>query len=160
MSNRLTRREMLRNTTLAGFGVWVAGQSASAIAKSANEKLNVACIGVGGRGGANMNTVAREGANIVALCDVDDERAGNAFERFPKARKYRDFRKIIDRNDVDAPVRAAMAPLSFHWRPQNCWRCAPKACLKAADSRFGCDSSMIGATFAAKGSEHLSRRGV
>jgi len=49
MLNKTTRREMLRNTTLAGFGVWVAGQSASAIAQSPNEKLNVASIGVGGR---------------------------------------------------------------------------------------------------------------
>jgi len=44
-------------------------------------------VGVGGRGGANVNAVARNGENIVALCDVDGERAGSTFEIFPKARK-------------------------------------------------------------------------
>lgn len=59
-----------------------------------SEKLNVACIGVAGRGGASLNGVRRE--SIVALCDVDTRRAGAAFAKFPQAKVYRDFRKMFD----------------------------------------------------------------
>jgi len=70
---------MLRNTALAGFGLWTssgtrAGQT------SPNEKLNVAVIGVGCRGRVNLDAVAGQGENIVALCDVDEQRAGDAFD--------------------------------------------------------------------------------
>ena len=105
MTSRITRREMLRNTTLAGVGVWVTGSSrAQAESKSPNEKLNVAGIGVGGRGAADVNGCADE--NIVALCDVDQKRAGGTFGRYPKAKKYRDFRKMLDEmgNQIDAVV--------------------------------------------------------
>jgi predicted dehydrogenase len=106
MVNRLNRRDMLRNTTLAGVGIWATGRSAWAEAKSPNEKLNLALIGVGWRGRDNLNEVARLSENIVALCDVDDERAGDAFTKFPKARKYYDFRKMLDEMDkqIDAVV--------------------------------------------------------
>ncbi len=59
-----------------------------------SEKLNVACIGVGNRGGASLDGVKNE--NIVALCDVDLRSAGPAFRNHPRARKYRDFRKMFD----------------------------------------------------------------
>ena len=59
-----------------------------------SEKLNVACIGVGGRGGASVNGV--KGETIVAMCDVDARQAGNAFKQYPEARKYRDFRVMFD----------------------------------------------------------------
>ena len=79
MSNRLTRREMLRNTTLVGVGVWLsAGSSARAESKSPSEKLNIAGIGVGGRGGGDVREVDSE--NLVALCDVDDRRAAATYE--------------------------------------------------------------------------------
>ncbi len=104
MAKRLNRREMLGGMTLAGMGVWAAGRNAWAENGSPNEKLDIAVIGVGGRGRANLNAVARE--NVVALCDVDEERAGDAFERFPKAKKYHDFRKMLDEMDkqIDAVV--------------------------------------------------------
>ncbi|NIA15921.1 MAG: Gfo/Idh/MocA family oxidoreductase [Nitrospiraceae bacterium] len=71
-----------------------------------SEKLNIACIGVGGRGAANIRGVV--GENIVALCDVDEERAAGAFRRFEKAPRYRDFRKMLDKEDkhIDAVVVA------------------------------------------------------
>ncbi len=73
-----------------------------------SETLNVACVGVGGMGFNNLLTIAglemdrdgnvirpdKPGANIVALCDVDDEFAGRVYDIFPKAAKYRDFRKM------------------------------------------------------------------
>ncbi|MCJ7692004.1 MAG: hypothetical protein MUO22_01140, partial [Sedimentisphaerales bacterium] len=59
-----------------------------------SEKLNIAGIGVGGQGGGDIGNVSSE--NIIALCDVDQERAGGTFNRFPKARKYKDYRKMLD----------------------------------------------------------------
>jgi len=69
-----------------------------------SERINVAGIGAGGMGGGDIATVSRLGANIVALCDVDDERAGGSFRAFPKARRYKDFRVMLDReaNRIDA----------------------------------------------------------
>ena len=69
----------------------------------ASEKLNIAGIGVGGRGAANLRELS--GENIVALCDVDDKRAAPTFRAFPKAKKYRDFRKMLEKEtDIDAVV--------------------------------------------------------
>ncbi len=102
---KLTRREMLRNTTLAGVGVWTAGSTVAwADEKSPNEKLNIAGIGVGGRGAANVGGCAAE--NLVALCDVDEKRAAGTFNRFPKAKRYKDFRKMLSEMDkqIDAVV--------------------------------------------------------
>jgi hypothetical protein len=73
-----------------------------------SETLNVACIGVGGKGHFDLLDVSRAGGNIVALCDVDEKRAGMAFEQFPKARRYRDFRKLLEQEEknIDAVVVA------------------------------------------------------
>ena len=68
-----------------------------------SEKLNIACIGVGGRGRASLGGTKDE--NIVALCDVDPRRVGDAFEKFPQAKRYRDFRKMLDERLVWDGVR-------------------------------------------------------
>jgi predicted dehydrogenase len=77
-----------------------AGQS------SANEKLNIAGIGVGGQGGGDMNALSSE--NIVALCDVDEDRAAGTFNKFPNARKYKDFRRMLEKEhkNIDAVMVA------------------------------------------------------
>ena len=61
-----------------------------------SERVNLAGIGAGGMGGGDIQTHAKNGANIVALCDVDDVRAAKIFTAFPEARRYRDFREMID----------------------------------------------------------------
>jgi predicted dehydrogenase len=73
---------------------------------SANNKLNIAGIGVGGQGGADMNALSSE--NIIALCDVDEERAAGTFNRFPSARKYKDFRRMLEKEhkNIDAVMVA------------------------------------------------------
>jgi len=107
MKRHLSRRQFLRQATFTGTAALVIGASsgrAMAGAQSANEKLNLAGIGVGGRGGADVNGCASE--NFVALCDVDDRRAAATFKKFPKAKKYRDFRKMLDEmhSQIDAVV--------------------------------------------------------
>ncbi len=107
MSKRITRRTMLRNSALAGVGIWTAGKTglrAQELEPSPNERLNIAVVGCGGRGHADLNAVASQ--NIVALCDVDDRRAAGAFGQHPNAKKYRDFRKMFDEMhaQIDAVV--------------------------------------------------------
>ena len=70
-----------------------------------SEKLNIAGIGVGGRGADDLRGVESE--NIVALCDVDWQHAAATFKRYPSAKRYRDFRKMLDQEqDIDAVVIA------------------------------------------------------
>ncbi len=66
------------------------------------DKLNIACIGVGGRGKASVD--ACKSQNIVALCDVDDGRAAKTYKEYPAAKKFRDFRVMLDKLDkqIDA----------------------------------------------------------
>jgi len=69
-----------------------------------SNKLNIAAIGSGGRGRSNINGVKSE--NIVALCDVDDSRASSMFKAYPKAKRYKDFRIMLDEMDksIDAVI--------------------------------------------------------
>ena len=69
---------------------------------SPNEKLNIAVVGTGGRGRANMNSV--RGENIVALCDVNEEELAAAAREFPAARTYVDWRECLEQKDLDAVV--------------------------------------------------------
>ena len=104
MANKISRREMLRRTTLSGIGLWATRSSIWAEMKSPNEKLNIAIIGAGGQGGGNMGAVA--GENIVALCDADERVTASASRRFPDAKRYADFRNMLDEihDRIDAVV--------------------------------------------------------
>ncbi len=76
-----------------------------------SDRLNIAGIGVGGQGGGDLGQMA--GENIVALCDVDWMRAARTFKKFPAAKRYRDFRRMLDtQKDIDAVVVAT--PDHFH----------------------------------------------
>ncbi len=112
----ISRREALKTTLASGAGYWAATRGCAARAESPNEKLNVALIGIGGQGRSNLNGVAQQQQNIVALCDVDEQRAGDGFERFPQARKYRDYRRMFDElaDQLDAVVVSTPDHSHFH----------------------------------------------
>lgn len=99
-----TRREFLQQSALATAGLWLAGCQAAPRRISANEKLNLGIIGVAHQGQYDMNHVA--GENIVALCDVDDTFLAAARQKFPAAKTYNDFRRLLDQRDIDAVVIA------------------------------------------------------
>ncbi|APZ94153.1 Gfo/Idh/MocA family protein [Fuerstiella marisgermanici] len=103
-THSLSRRELLRNAALIGAGVCVSGNTATALSTSPNEKLNIACVGLGNQGKANLGLVKSQ--NIVALCDVDDDRTAMFGPRFPKARRFADFRLMLDKmsKEIDAVV--------------------------------------------------------
>ena len=97
----LDRREFLGTTLAAGAASFAA--PAILRARNLNEKLNIACVGVGGRGAGNMGAVA--GENIVALCDVFQPAVDRAAMTLTKARRFIDFRRMFDHaSEFDAVV--------------------------------------------------------
>ena len=96
-----SRRMFLKSATAATAGVIILPNLLSC---TRSNKLNIALIGAGGRGEDNWEKLMNE--NIVAIADVDDNRAANAFKTFPKAKRYMDFRKMLDEmhNQIDAVV--------------------------------------------------------
>ncbi|HOX01379.1 MAG: Gfo/Idh/MocA family oxidoreductase [Verrucomicrobia bacterium] len=101
--NGLTRRQFLGRTTLA---VGTAAMAFPSIGRvlGANSRINVACIGVGGKGDSDTSDAAKCGGNIVALCDVDLGTLNKKAGQFPAAKKYQDYRKLLEEmgRDIDA----------------------------------------------------------
>jgi len=106
MKPRTTRRNFLRTSTLSGTALLILPRSKLAFAAEANTKLNVAGVGVGGQGASNINNLAGLGVNIVALCDVDHKWAAGTFQKFPQAKLFKDFRRMLDEmeKEIDAVV--------------------------------------------------------
>ena len=77
-----------------------------------SEKLNIAGIGVGGRGAGVLGGV--ESQNIIALCDVDVKHAADTFKRYPNAKTYRDFRKMLDKEDKNIDAVTVATPDHVH----------------------------------------------
>lgn len=103
---RTSRRRFLAKTSagVAAFSLAPSGVLGLRGAEGPNEKLNIAAIGIGGQGGSDLDNVSSQ--NIVALCDVDSRYAAKRFNQFPKAKQYRDFRKMLDElnKEIDAVV--------------------------------------------------------
>jgi predicted dehydrogenase len=95
MNRNTNRRRFLAQVGAAGL-TSAALQARTSLARpvSAADRLNLAIIGCGGRGHDHVEELA--GENIVALCDVDESRAAEAFQLHPKARRFRDYRKLLD----------------------------------------------------------------
>lgn len=107
ISATMNRRTFLASSTgpLIAATAALAGCSARRAARrtvSPNGKLNLGAIGVAGRGGEDLRAVSRE--NIVALCDVDSVKLAAAAKSHPQAALYADFRRLLDRNDLDGVV--------------------------------------------------------
>jgi predicted dehydrogenase len=142
MAGLFTRRTFVKRAALAACGGWVLRDARSARSYHANDKLNVAVVGVGGMGAVNLNLVAganvtirpgyrieaadaseATGENIVALCDVDQRGAaasapgrrnppGESFARYPRAKKYRDYRRMLD--EMDRQIEAVLVGTPDH----------------------------------------------
>jgi predicted dehydrogenase len=110
----INRRGFLKTAGAAGavvsWGEWT--DSRARASSSPNEKLNIAIIGAGGRGAANLEKVA--GENIVALCDVDERRAGATFERYPQVKRYHDFRRMLEEMEREIDAVVVSAPNHIH----------------------------------------------
>lgn len=116
MKNRITRRDMLRSTAVAGAGITILGSHVLARGEdSPNEKLNIAHIGVGGQGGHQVNGLASQ--NIVAMCDVDEARAGKNLAKFEGAKIYKDYRVMFDEVGDQLDAFTVNTPDHAHFHP-------------------------------------------
>jgi hypothetical protein len=105
--NSLTRRQFLSRTLLATGAVTLSFPYVGRVL-GANDRINIACIGVGGKGDSDSSDAASCGGNIVAICDVNEgNRASKAkqfAEKFPQLKQYQDYRKMLEEigKDIDA----------------------------------------------------------
>lgn len=106
-SNSTSRRNFIKNTAMAAAGSFfivprhVLGKGFLA----PSDKLNIAAIGAGGKGASDIANAYNKGANnVVALCDVDWARAKASIDKFPDAKKYKNYKKMFDEigKDIDA----------------------------------------------------------
>lgn len=108
-SKKKSRREFISTSVAAVAGLTILpGHVIPGFGHIApSDKLNIACIGIGGMGKANLANVALT-ENIIALCDVDwREQTTKVFETYPRARQYKDYRVMLDKQkDIDAVIVA------------------------------------------------------
>ena len=103
MAQRINRRQFVKGTAAASLGFWVAGRGAwaagdaPAVVTSANEKLNVGFIGTTHQANYDLHQTNDSGlVNVVALCDIDGEVLDKMGKKYPKAKKYFDYRKMLE----------------------------------------------------------------
>jgi len=118
---KLSRRDFLTGTTAAAFTIVPRHVLGGPGRQAPSEKLNIAGIGVAGRGAGDLGACGSE--NIVALCDVDWRHAAPAFKKYSQAKKYKDFRVMLDKEDknIDAVIVAT---------PDHCHAVATMAAIK------------------------------
>jgi predicted dehydrogenase len=114
IAKNLSRRRFLQGAAAAALPAWFLEAERSYAqqppSSSPNEKPNVALIGCGGRGSGDIKDAGKFG-NVVALCDVDESHSGKLAESFPNTKTYKDFRKLLERNDIQVIVNAT----PDHW---------------------------------------------
>lgn len=105
-SPNISRREFLGKTALAATSAMIVPRHVLGGPgySPPSDKLNIACIGVGGKGRSDTKGVSSE--NIYALCDVDENELNKTADKYKKAKKYKDFRKMLNENhkNIDAVV--------------------------------------------------------
>jgi len=110
-----TRRGFLQTASLAGAGYFVAAGGRQAWSQAAGQQLNVACIGVGGKGGSDSDNAALFG-NVIAICDVDRntlEKKGNA-EAFKNAERFTDYRELLAKHGKKIDIVTVSTPDHMH----------------------------------------------
>lgn len=98
MTKPSTRRTFIKQSAAAGI---VLPTFVSSTAFGANDRLNIAGVGVGGKGRGDIEESSK-GQNVVALCDVDDRTLGEAEKKYPGAKVYNDWRRLLEQKDIDA----------------------------------------------------------
>ncbi|RPD37984.1 Gfo/Idh/MocA family protein [Chitinophaga barathri] len=114
--NQISRRSFLTTGATAAAGFMIVPRHVLGgkghIAPS--DRLRVAGIGVGGKGESDIAEFAKGPADIVVLCDVDDNRAANSVKRFPKAKYYKDFREMLDKEHKNIDAVSVSTPDHQH----------------------------------------------
>ena len=113
-TRQISRRQFLGGAaTVAAFTIVPRHVLGGSGRVSPSEKLNIACVGIGGQGASDIRSVSSE--NIIALCDVDwGSHTAKTFEMFPNAKKYKDFRKMLDSEDKNIDAVTVATPDNIH----------------------------------------------
>ncbi|MCW2260696.1 MULTISPECIES: Gfo/Idh/MocA family protein [Sphingobacterium] len=115
--NNSSRRDFLKKAALFGAGVTILPRHVfGGVGFTApSDMLNVASVGVGGMGGSDVSRFATSGkANIAYLCDVDTRRAADSVKKFPKAKFYKDFRDMLDKEHKHIDAVSVSTPDHQH----------------------------------------------
>ncbi len=150
MNACFTRRGFLRSAALGGTGLLILKSASSVSTAQANEKLSIALVGVGGRGEWFTGVIPRMGQNLVALCDVDETKNPDAYERLPQARKFKDFRKMLEQmhTGIDAVIVAT---------PDHTHAVASAAALRAGKPVF-CEKPLTRTLHESRALRELARK--
>ncbi len=116
MSNVSRRQFLSTSAAVAGASYFATHGWAAEKPLSANDKINIASIGVGGRG-EGITSSAAKSHNLVAMCDVDEKRAGKNWEKQTQAEKFADFRKMYDKLEKQIDAVAISTPDHMHFHP-------------------------------------------
>ncbi len=111
MSMTTNRRSFLFGASVAGFGVLVQGKRSLAWGVGPNDTLNIACIGVGGKGKSDTEHAARVG-RVVAVCDIDQIRLDEMAAKQKESKKYNDYRELL--HELGAKVDAVVVSTPDH----------------------------------------------
>jgi predicted dehydrogenase len=111
-----SRREFLRNSSLAAAGFFIVPRHVLGRGFVApSDKLSIAGIGAGGKGESDLFEFSKSpNANIAFICDVDVRQIGNSLKRFPKAKRYRDFREMFDKEHQNIDAVSVSIPDNVH----------------------------------------------
>ncbi|MBU6398726.1 MAG: Gfo/Idh/MocA family oxidoreductase [Verrucomicrobia bacterium] len=107
-----TRREFLRSSLLAAAATAAFPYVGTVL--GANDKINLACVGVMGKGDSDTRGMARIGGNLVGLCDVDQGHLDRKAQQFPQAKLYRDYRKMLEELDQSIDAVTVSTPDHCH----------------------------------------------
>ena len=95
MSEQRNRREFLRGAAFTTGGLWLSQTSWAKPLLSPNEQIQYGCIGVGGKGSSDTDDAGRNGV-VAAICDVDERILAESAKKYPNAKKFTDYRKMLD----------------------------------------------------------------
>jgi predicted dehydrogenase len=144
----ISRRQFIHHVAAGSAPLLVSSHVLGRMANATppSDKLNIAGIGIGGQGAHDLAQMESE--NIVALCDVDAAYAAHTFDRYPKAKRFTDYRKMLDeQKDIDAVVIAT--PDHLH------------ACIAAAAMKLGkhvyCEKPLTHSVWEARQLAELAR---
>ena len=111
--SKSTRRDFLKSSTALGAAWWIGGNAGYAFEKSPVERLNIACIGVDGKGSTDVREMSKLG-NIVALCDIDDKSLEKSALRYPSAKTFNDYREMLSEMEKDIDAVTVTTPDHSH----------------------------------------------
>ena len=108
-----SRRDLLRASALTA-GTMAFPHIVGAQVQGANEKVRVAAVGVGGKGSSDTDQAAAAGGEIVALCDVDEKTLSEKAKKYPNAKLYRDWRKMMSEMEKSIDAVTISTPDHMH----------------------------------------------